>query len=311
MAAGTEVKRKIYFYRADPGIDEATGQIKAFKPGPIIGVLTSLSESDKQLERADGDLTFCRIFGAGRYPRLRLSTVRMAEIPQGFDRRDSSDFTFEMAEEQGIAENSHMVFFPDNILGFEYNYRGPGVGRLEEYLRTKAPIPESVVSFNALMDREFEEKLEGLVDLRELRVRVSHRQVETAQASDNDKAEDDPFEVLQAMKNFEEAGEYELAWKSRNRSRDSIVKRFFSVARSYLNRYDTEDSSAMLVIRGHDDEGHMHRINVLNERLMFEETTFKLRPADRGVISDSAFQAIEKAYRDNKDKIERAAALYI
>jgi hypothetical protein len=143
LVAGTEVRRKIYFYRAHPGIDEDTQQIKTFNPVPILNRITSLREVDRQLERADGDLTFCRIFGRGRYPRLRLSTVRMAEIPDGFDRRDSSAFTIEMAESQGIAEHSHMVFFPDNILGLEYNYRGPGVGRLEEYFRKMAPISES------------------------------------------------------------------------------------------------------------------------------------------------------------------------
>lgn len=311
MAVGTEVKRRIHFYRADPGIDEDTRQIKAFEPVPIINHIDSLGAVEKQLQRADGDLTFCRIFNGGRYPRLRLSTVRMAEIPEGFDRRDSSSFTFEIAEEQGIAESSHMAFFPNNILGLEYNYRGPGVGRLEQYLREKAPTLESAVSFNALMDRDFEEKLQRLSDLRELRIRVSHREVEGANSQGMNLEEDDPFKALESMKDFGEAGEYELTWKSRTHSREKISKRFMSVARSYLRRYDTEDKSAMLVVRGHDEEGHMQKINVLNERLMYEETTFKLRLADRGVISDSAFQAIEKAHRDNREEIEHAAALYV
>jgi hypothetical protein len=311
LAVGTEVRRKIHFYRADPRIVEDTQQIAQFDPTPILNHIGSLGEVEKQLERADGDLTFCRIFSGGRYPRLRLSTVRMTEIPAGFDRRDSSDFTIEMAETQGIAEHSHMVFFPDNILGFEYNYRGPGVGRLEEYFEKKAPIPESAVSFNALIDRDFEEKLQRIEDLRELRIRVSHREVEGASAQRIIPDEDDPFEVLDTMKDFGEAGEYELTWKSRTYSRESISKRFISIARSYLRRYDTENESAKLVVRGHDGEGHMQEINVLKGHLMYEETAFKLRPADRGVISDSAFQAIEKAYRDNRDAIERAAALYL
>lgn len=311
LVVGTEVRRKINFFRADPSIDEATGQIKAFEPAPIINRLRSLSEIEKQLERTDGNLTFCRIFDGSRYPRLRLGTVRMAEIPEGFDRRDSSDFTFDMAEEQGISENSHMVFFPNNILGLEYNYRGPGIGRLEEYLRKKAPISETRVSFNPLLNKDFEEQLERLEDVREVRVRVSNRQVEGANSQEINPEEDDPYKVLENMKDFGEAGEYEIAWKSRSRSRESIDRRFFSVARSYLRRYDTEDNSAMLVIRGHDEEGHLQRINVLNERIVFEETAFKLRPGDRAVISDSAFQAIERAYRDNREVIERAAALYI
>jgi hypothetical protein len=309
--AGTEVRRKIYFYRIDAGINEATQQINAFEPSLVVGRIGSLSDIEKQLERTDGDLTFCRIFNGDRYPRVQLSTVRMAEIPQGFDRRDSSSFIFDIAEEQGISENSHMIFFPNNILGLEYNHRGPGTGRLEEYFRKKVSIPESKVSFTPLMDKDFEEKLQQLSDVRELRIRVSHREVAEANSQRIDPEEDNPYEVMESMKNFGEAGEYELAWRSRTRSRENIAKRFFAVARNYLQRYDTEDKGAMLVLRGHDEEGHMQRINVLNERLMYNETTFKLRATDRSVIPDSAFQAIEKAYRDNKNEIERAAALYI
>lgn len=309
--AGTEVSRRIHFYRVDAGIDEVTQRINAFESALVIGRIRSLSNTEKQLERLDGNLTFCRIFNGSRYPRLQLSTVRMAEIPEGFDRRDSSSFIFDIAEEQGISENSHMVFFPNNILGLEYNYRGPGTGRLEEYFRKKVPIREARVTFTPLMDKDFEEKLQQLSDVRELRIRVSHREVAGANSQRIDPEEDNPFEVMESMKNFGEAGEYELAWKSRTRSRENIAKRFFSVARNYLQRYDTEDKSAMLVLRGHDEEGHMQRINVLNERLMYNETTFKLRATDRSVIPDSAFQAIEKAYKDNRDEIERAAALYI
>lgn len=309
--AGTEVRRKIHFYRIDAGINEVTQQINTFESSLVIGRIESLSDTEKQLERTDGDLTFYRIFKGGRYPRVQLSTVRMTEIPEGFDRRDSSSFVFDIAEEQGISENSHMVFFPDNILGLEYNYRGPGTGRLEEYLRKKAPVSESKVTFTPLMDKDFEEKLQQLSDVRELRMRVSHREVVEAKSHRIDPEEDDPYEVMESMKNFGEAGEYELVWKSRTHSRQNIAQRFFAVARNYLQRYDTEDKSSMLVLRGHDEEGHMQRINVLNERLVYNETTFKLRATDRGVIPDSAFQAIEKAYRDNKDEIEHAAAVYI
>jgi hypothetical protein len=199
LAIGTEVKRKIYFFLADPGIDEDTQQINAFDPTPIVNQIDGLGPREKQLERTDGDLTFCRIFNGSRYPRLRLTTVRMAEIPEGFDRRDSSTFIFEIAEEQGIAENSHMVFFPNNILGLEYNYRGPGVARFEEYLRKKVLIPESEVSFHALIDKDFEEKLQRWSELRELRIRVSHREVEGAnsQGVDPEEESEDAVEPAQ------------------------------------------------------------------------------------------------------------------
>ena len=234
----------------------------------------------------------------------------MAEIPEGFDRRDSSTFVFDIAETQGISENSHLVFFPGNILGLEYNYRGPGVGRLEEYLRNRAPVHEPPLTFNMLMDRDFEEKLRRIQHLREVRIRVSNRQVEGLDSQDIDRDDDDPYRVLGTIRDFGEAAEYEIAWKSRTGTRRNIARRFLSVAGSYLRRYDTEDKSAKLFIKGLDEEGHLQEINVLNERIVYEETTFKLRAADRGVLSDSAFQAIERAHKENREAIERAAAIH-
>lgn len=158
MAEEKEVRRKIHFYLAHMKPDEATNEIKQFNVTSLNNRIHALSDNDKQLERADGNVTFCRIFSGGEYPRLRLSTVRMDVIPEGFDRRDSSSWPFNLEEQQGMIEHSHMVLLPNNIVGVERSQHGPGVGKLEEYLHQKAAsIIDSTLSFKMLMDKEFDE----------------------------------------------------------------------------------------------------------------------------------------------------------
>lgn len=312
LASGTEVKRKIRFYFAHPGIAPGTNEVKPFDPYSAAEHIAALTELDKQFDRRDGNLTFCRIFGIDRYPRLQLSTVRMSVIPEGFDKRDSSSWRFTIADEQGMMEHSHMMFFPNNIVGVEHNHYGPGIGRLEEYLRHKAAsVVEPNLRFKMLIDRDFEEKLRNMTSLRELRIRVSRRQIEGASSEEISSEDEDPLRVLEAMREFGEAPEYEIAWKNRVKSRQHIGRWFRSVGEAYLRRYDTEDKSAKLLVVGDDEEGHRQEVNVLRQRLVFDERAIRLMPADRSVTPESGFEAIWKAYKDNQERIQRAGAIHL
>ena len=67
-----------------------------------------------------------------------------------------------------MVEVTHLVFFPDNVIGSEYNHFGPRISRLPLYLREKVPTNEdvknlrlsrkfrySVPSFNLACNRQF------------------------------------------------------------------------------------------------------------------------------------------------------------
>lgn len=140
---------------------------------------------------------------------------------------------------------------------------------------------------------------------------MSHRQVEGASSREIDSEEEDPYRVLESMKGFGEAPEYEIAWKSKTNTRGHIKDWFRSVAGTYLRRYDTEDKSAKLFLVGDNEEGHREEINVLNERLVFDERAIRVSNLNRSITPESGFGAIEKAYTENRERIERAGAIHL
>lgn len=307
LADPTVVQRKIYFYWINftERIDE--NRFRRRSARELIGRLGELDDLERQLERTDGDLTFSRTFIGQEPSRLRLSTVRLREIPRGFDRSDSSDFIVDMNEQQGLAEATHLMVFPRNIIGFEVHRFGPGVGRLEQYLKRLVLKPEETVIIEPLISKDFETKLENLPYLREMRVRVSSQQLEDSNQTDGS---DNPFEAMDVMQRQYPAPEYELAWKVKTGSRKKAISSSFrNIGKKFLRRFDPEDRSSMLLVKGYDEEGHPHRVNILSEQLVYEEAALKVEPKDRSVTEFSAFQAIERAYENNREEIEQAGSL--
>lgn len=68
-------------------------------------------------------------------PMLLFSKIREDfELPDVFDRRDGTLEAIRIAEEQGIAETTHVGFFPRNILATIRTNTTPGAGSLERWI---------------------------------------------------------------------------------------------------------------------------------------------------------------------------------
>lgn len=48
----------------------------------------------------------------------------------------------------GLAETIHIVVFPDNIVGADFNFFGPRLSRFSRYLKEKAPTTFQTSSSN-------------------------------------------------------------------------------------------------------------------------------------------------------------------
>lgn len=72
---------------------------------------------------------------SGLPPMLLFSKIRDDfELPDVFDRRDGSLEAIQIAEQQGIAETTHVGFFPLNIVAMIRTNTTPGAGNLERWI---------------------------------------------------------------------------------------------------------------------------------------------------------------------------------
>lgn len=70
---------------------------------------------------------------------LLLSKIRAGnELPELFDRRSGSLDSLQLAEEQGIAETTHVAFFERNIVAMIRKNTTPGAAQLASWIRDRA-----------------------------------------------------------------------------------------------------------------------------------------------------------------------------
>ena len=68
----------------------------------------------------------------------------------------------------GLLEAIHVVFFPNNIVGAEYNHFGPRVSRLGSYLHEKSSEAVARAAFRPILCGDAANQLDRLSDLRVL-----------------------------------------------------------------------------------------------------------------------------------------------
>src|SRR5437764_8462394 len=132
--ATQRVPRKVYFYRVEvlTGPDE---EPQAFTAREACDCISNLSfETGARYLDLGEDGLFCVWPDAtGRYMRMALGVVRRSGLP--FLEAHGDVLPLEIAEEQGILERTHAVFFPNDTVAAEYNFYGPRASRLAPYIR--------------------------------------------------------------------------------------------------------------------------------------------------------------------------------
>lgn len=317
MADPLVIERKVFFFRVDVGLHEheSRARLDAFDARPVADCIKAMPAAERQFRRNDGKITFCRIYRSDKPQRLMLTSVSESDFPESFRIPDSTFREIVMAEDEGIALTTHFSFFDHNIVGMLAPYRGPGAGRLEEYLEKKVheqyPDINAKITLTPLLTRDFESKLQQFRAIRSLYVRVSNYELEGLENPNEESDDKSVVRILREMRDIGEAGEYEIGWKPRKSARDNIPRGFLDLARRLIRRNDVlKDDNDKLVIRGELEEGRTEEINILEDKVFFEVTVMKQGERSRTLAPGPAFDAINQVYEGNRDYLEHAAAIY-
>ena len=198
----TCIKRKIYFYRIYAGSNLAGIP----KPYDVKRVLEAIDEfsfdtDDRYLKDEDG-LEICCWIDDLRPPQMvKFGKIRRDDLPQIEHRGTLTDLT--MPEESGLAECVHVMFFPENIVGIEYNYDGPRITRISDYLHLKAKdVCPQAPGFEQLLQRDVMQKLERMQSVRQFKLRVRESLFSSVQQADEDL--DKAFQAARELGNAKE-----------------------------------------------------------------------------------------------------------
>ena len=306
-SAPETLERKIYFYRAYIGTDEG-GQRLPFDPSPALDAIDSLPFTNDAHGRyefdVDGNALSVRRHNTVPNVTLQFGRVRRNGLPMLEQAGNISDLVLDA--DAGLLEAIHVVFFPNNIVGAEYNHFGPRVSRLGSYLHEKSSEAVARAAFRPILRGDAAKQLDRLSDLRVLElsilpayvdvVRQSHVSLADALAA-NGRVLENP-KVLQVI------------LKPQREASAGFLANMIGGLKELVSNGNVQEGADRLQVHGRcRDSDRVETIDLLKDQLISTKAIVRLNTRSRALDAGAAFEAIREAYLDLHDELEAAASV--
>ena len=302
------VERKIHFYRVDIGAD-GDGQPLPFDPLPALNVIGSLpfdnSDAGRYEVDDDGnDLCVTRLDTSSQTRiKVEFGRVRRTALPQ--QERAGSVTDLNLAPDAGLLEAIHVVFFPNNIVGCEYNHYGPRVSSLGNYMHIKSRKTVKRGTFALLVREDPIKQLNRLGEIRLFEMRIHPSYIESIRHVDDSLAD-----AFDANANVFESKDVQVVLRPIDQGRASALDRFLTPLRNLFRQDGLSPSVERLQIRGKcRDTGRVETIDLLKDQLVATKRIVRLNDRGRALNPESAFDGITEAYQELQNEIEEAAGV--
>jgi hypothetical protein len=303
----TTVDRKIYFYRVQVN-SNPDGSPVAFDPGAAFTLIDNLpfDPPERYHVGSDGTETICVVDRNTLPYRIRLGNVRRSDFPHVEEHGIFSPLN--IAAGKGLVEPIHVIFFADNIVGCEFNFHGPRIGKLKTYLATKGGESCRNIVFTALLRQNVAADLSRLRSLRTFQLKIHASYAEIVEQADE--------RLGSAFRQAREAGEAELVeivLKPEKRSRAAqLASGFMDSVKRLTGLPGLREQAKTFTVAGEEEgTGKQRVIDLLSDQLIAKKAILKADPKSRAVKSDSAFEAIEEAYAELRDQLVRVPGVSV
>ncbi len=200
---------------------------------------------------------------------------------------------------EGLAEGTHFLFFPNNIVGVLYNFHGPSVRRFTTYLLHKFNLD---VSFIPVYRRDVLQILEALATVSKLEMSIPANQVHLL-AGPTDDADDDFAAPLAQGARLLEDGNIRLEVSVGQGAPQNRYDRAKTLAKRFARRDDLDRFRVAKVYGRLEDESDSLPIDLKSEQLITKKDVEPETPRSTRVRQSSASAAVRQAYQEYRPHI--------
>lgn len=302
------IEREIHFYRIDCG-NKPSGQPKSFDPKPVFEYVNTLGFKDgSNYWNDNGKFLGCWVKSTDNPCKVIFANLRRTDLPLVEDRGEHSQL--ELSDTASLSEQTHIVFFEDNIVGCDINFYAPGISRLSHYLSTKAVghAPE-YLSFNPILRRDVYQQLEKFEHIKMLKIKVRAPYIDTIA-----KANESLGASLRAARRAggDDDLNIELTLKSTRESKELLSENLFQSVKILSRNPEIQYAIETFKVSGYNTNSHKTvELDLLSGKLFVKRDISKLAPKSKGLISSEAFKAVISAYEEVKDEIRQSPSLIL
>lgn len=302
MAANT-IQRKIRFYRALVKRADPRQPRDDFTPERALRHIDGLDFEEGARYYIDRDRILCVWVDNAREGKLRFASIRREDLPRIENAGKISGLR--LGSDEGLVETSHVRCFGNSIVGCDFNFYGPRLPALRDYLRHAGGPDVQDVKFVPLSRKDVSRQLANVGALKSLTVRVRRADLDKLSRMDTSLA--DAFEAQASLGN---ADEYEITVRAKARSSDSdLGDELLSEVRSLAENESTPDVLKALKVDVFDSSDGRQEINLLDDHLVVEKAIKRQAEKSRAVKKNDAYAAIEEAYEDIESELLDACSV--
>jgi hypothetical protein len=295
-----KVERRIMFFFADVGEDEA-GDPLPFDEEAHLKALSQLQGGDRYYSLADGRVVCA--WATPKEGRLRVGNIRRNDLPQV--EQDGKLKGLGLPADAGLAEQMHVVFFDDNIVGADFNFYGPRMSSVATYLKLRGNAPANL-SFDPLVLQDIGPLIARINEVTMFRLRIRPSFMDELK-----KADETLHAAFEAAEKVSDAGEIELVVRIKPHARDGMLSKGLKAIVNKLRRSsEIGDQVSKFVIGGRDETGaKVEDVDILKNLITASKKVLKSGERTRAVQAESAFEAIEQARDELREQIAAARRL--
>jgi hypothetical protein len=234
--------------------------------------------------------------------RLTIAWLTDKDLPQTEEHGKISEL--ELKEGQHLRHPAHMVLFEEGVLGFEYWKPAPRPWSLAQYLNERGFVPPGTrkgrLSFDFVYKTDVLADLRNASALRTLRIRIP-----VSKAAALEAANETLGTSLKILGHIGDEVVADLEVRPPTRTRGPL-RALKDIAMS-IARVAKETGFEKLEATGYDEEGEEIALDLLNPRIMQIREMVLLGRVGKAVQSESAYSAIERSFKQQKEAILDAA----
>lgn len=299
------VERRIFFYRVDCGTDDG-GQPNAYDAAACLQQINALPwNTVGRCMPVDEGYVSCWIDNHGTSQRFRLGRIRRAGLPQ-VENGGGRLTALAIPDSSGLAEITHMMSFPANLLGAVFNFYGPRPTSLAAYVRAKVPGAPPELKIEPLIRADIAQQLNRFETLRllQLKIRPSYSEI-VEQANDSLGS---AFTAAAAAVG-DELKEVELILRAGRKKSSDLGQTIKNAVRWLARRGDLRENVSHFTVSGLDqDTQTTATLDLLSDKLVTSRKIIRQDQRSRALDDASAYDAIAQAYNELRNDLEAAAA---
>ncbi|EHM02913.1 hypothetical protein HMPREF9946_00657 [Acetobacteraceae bacterium AT-5844] len=302
------LERKIHFYKADVGVDDS-GRPIPFDAARALSRIGHLPFRDgtggRYLLSDDGNAVCGWPYSADPLQSMLFCQIRRTGLPQLERAGAVSDL--DLDADAGLLEPVHVVFFPNNIVGADFNFYGPRLSRLGFYLRVKSENAVRQVNFIPLLRHDISEQLEHLTEVRLLDFKIKSSYISAVEQADQ--ALGEAFRANARVLDGA-ADEVQVILRPKKEARIGALRRLIRPLEELVRGPDLREHAERFHVKGTSDlTGRVEIIDLLRDHLISRKQVLRIGERSRAVHTSAAFEAIHEAYGELSSELDRASGI--